>query len=175
MMMAVMSSWPDHTRPSGGSVREEGRAFPPAALLARCSDVFILNFQKSRESSGSEVHRSRRVHSLPLVAAGPGCHVCLSGRSGAAVRGVGGVSRPQKLAGAGGCSGEDPQRQMHVQVPDSAHDSAHRCLQTPPGTNLNNSCVKRDLKMTHSKIIMYLFLAKRKFGVMRPVLQNVQM
>lgn len=121
---------------SGGSVREEGRAFPPAALLARSSDVFILNSKKSRASSGSEVHRSTRIHSLPAVSVGPGCHACVSGRSGAAVRGVGGVSRPQELTGAGGCSGEDPQRQMHVQVSDSAHDSAHRRLQTPPGTNL---------------------------------------
>lgn len=123
---------------SGGSVREEGRAFPHGALLARSSDVLILNFKKSRESSGREVHRLTRVHSFRLFAAGPGCHVRLSGRSGASVRGVGGVSRPQEFTGAGGCSGEDPQRQMHVQVPDSAHDSAHRCLQTPPGTNFHS-------------------------------------
>lgn len=123
---------------SGGSVREEGRAFSLGALLARSSDVFILNFQKSRESSRREVQRLTRVYLLRLFAAGPGCHVRLSGRSGAAVRGVGRVSRPQEFPRAGGCSGEDPQRQMHVQVPDSAHDSAHRCLQTPPGTYFHN-------------------------------------
>lgn len=62
------------------------------------------------------------------------CHVlwpvC---RCGSPVRGAGGDWWPQEFTGAGGCGGENQQRQMHVQVSHPAHDPAHCYLQTRPG------------------------------------------
>lgn len=102
--------------------------------------MFILKLKESREQDADEprTRATRKVVDIrgcvAFVFFSSRCDVSLSGRFGALVRGVGGDSRPQEFTGAGGCGGENQQRQMHVQVPYSAHDPAHCCLQTPPGT-----------------------------------------
>lgn len=110
------------------------------------SDVFILNLKgRERRTLTSRTRgRKKKVCSLICVRflkklnkISSRCNVSLSCRFGAPVRGVGGDSRPQEFTGAGGCSGENQQRQMLVQVPHSAHDSTNRCLQTPPGTYIH--------------------------------------
>lgn len=102
--------------------------------------MFILKLKESREQDADEprTRAARKVVDIHGCIAfaffSSRCDVSLSGRFAALVRGVGGDSRPQEFTGAGGCRRENQQRQMHVQVPYSAHDPAHCCLQTPTGT-----------------------------------------
>ena len=117
---------------------EEGRA---AGARARSPDALTPVRKEPREQdAGREPSRLFLFATLPFFfffqsppPPPPRRDVSLPGRR-AAVRGAGAESRAQELSGAGGRAGEDQQRQMRVQVPQSAHDPAHRSLQTPSGT-----------------------------------------
>lgn len=60
---------------NGGSVREEGGG---ELFLARSSDVFILNFRKSCQSSGREAASPSSISTFPLRLLGVMC-VCRAG------------------------------------------------------------------------------------------------
>ena len=116
----------------GVSGRAETRPFS-----ARCPDVIHsqLRLQEGRLKQSRKT-RSRLSFSLDLVRSFHcicliffSCHVVLYGCFHAAVFGRAlWEFRAQVLAGSGGCSGEDRQREVHFQVPDSAHDTADGCL-----------------------------------------------
>ena len=116
----------------GGSVREEGRAAARAAAARAHWDVFIESLAGRWRARGRRVRRFALTSLVSRSARRR--HVSPCGRCAAAVRAAVGESRPQEFTGAGGRPGEDPQREVLVQVSHPAHDPAHRRLQAPPGT-----------------------------------------
>lgn len=121
----------------GGSVRG-GAPLPTRAQARAALGCFHSEFIGQREEDAFETRRNERKKPFCCCCVcfriTFRCNVSSSGRFGAALRDVGGDLCSQEFAGAGGCSGENEQRQMHIQVPHSAHDPANRCFQTPPGT-----------------------------------------
>lgn len=82
---------------NGGSVREEGGGAFPRAQLRRFHSELQEELPEQREGS------CFAFIYFHVSTAASGGHVRLSGRSGALVRGVGAVCRPQEFTGAGGC------------------------------------------------------------------------
>lgn len=114
--------------------------------------------EPDKQTNQARRERQRQIESVDVdqfVVLDSRClHNGSSVRFGAAVRALGGDTCSQEFTGAGGGAGEHQQRQMHVQVSESAHDAANSSLQTPPGTHTGSRELEPAVTMTTSRYVI---------------------